>query len=99
MPCVAARSRTVSTRIDPVKCRCRWALGRSRTERVMRVSVSPAQRSRPSSGVDTHVAGPDLLLVVLVGALVVRDEAAGAGVAHLAVAEPVVLGVDRVGVV
>src|SRR6478609_434605 len=70
MPCVAARSRTVSTRIDPVKCRCRWAFGRSRTVRVMRVSVSPAPRSRPSSGVD-----------------------------HLVVAEPVVLGVDRVGVV
>ena len=30
MPCCAASSRTVATRIEPVKCRCRCALGRVR---------------------------------------------------------------------
>src|SRR6478672_5453005 len=46
MPCLAASSRTVSTRIDPVKCRCRWALGSVSTGRGMRCSVAPAATRR-----------------------------------------------------
>src|SRR4051812_22817196 len=71
MPCERARSRTVPMRMEPVKCRCRWALGRSCTSRVMRASVSPAApgsgppRERPAA-----VQPPVLDGVRLVGDLV-----------------------------
>ena len=57
MPCCAARSRTVSTRIEPVKCRWRWALGRSVTDRWRRsgrVAHSVSESSSYGSVDDVH---------------------------------------------
>ena len=47
MPCCAASSRTVSTRIEPVKCRCRWALGRSVTDRCGAAAGAVTRRRGP----------------------------------------------------
>ena len=47
MPCCAARSRTVATRIEPVKCRWRWALGRSVTDRWRSAAASLTRRRSP----------------------------------------------------
>ena len=47
MACLSASASSVLRRIEPVKCRCRWALGSACTGRSMRVSVPP-RRAAPA---------------------------------------------------
>ncbi len=48
-PYLSARSSSVPGRIDPVKCRCRWAFGSSRTSRTLNIPRSCRTHEPPGS--------------------------------------------------